>query len=314
MRFYLAPMEGVTGHIYRNAYKKYFNDVDKYFTPFIDARVSGKFGGRESKDIAPENNEDMYCVPQILCNNAESFVNTARAVADRGYREVNINIGCPSGTVVTKRKGAGLLADKVLLDEFLAGVFDKMSGDGIAISVKTRLGMETPEEFDEVMEIYNKYPISELIIHPRVRSEYYKGSVHMDWYKKAENICKMPLVYNGDIFYKEDYNRLCEGDLHIDSVMLGRGIIRNPGLIGCINGKTLSKEVLKEFADTLYEEYRKEIPGPKNYLFKLKEVWSYMSRIFTDYEPYYKKIVKADDALSYNLAVNRLFSEQEIHE
>lgn len=309
MKFYMAPMEGITGYVYRRAYNRYFHDVDKYFMPFIDARLSGKFGSKEKKDIAPENNEEMCAVPQILANNAESFINTAGAICDRGYTEINLNLGCPSATVFTKGKGAGALSSPEKLEEFLYGIFEKAD---MNISIKTRLGIDNTDEFYRIIEVYNKYPVSELIIHPRVRDEFYNGTPHVEIYKNAMSLCKMPLCYNGNIFTANDYENICSKLAGNDKVMLGRGLLSNPGLIGNISGRCLDKDTLKGFCDMIYTGYREDIPGPKNFLFKVKELWFYMSRIFTNYEPYYKKIMKADDAISYEIAVNNLFREQDI--
>lgn len=309
MQIYMAPMEGITGYVYRRAYHRFFNDVDKYFMPFIDARASGKFGTKERKDIAPENNEGMQAVPQILAINPESFINTARAIAQCGYEEININLGCPSGTVVSKGKGAGALADKERLRAFLTEIFDKVD---MRISIKTRLGMEHPEEFYELSELFNQFPVSELIIHPRVREEYYKGTPHMDVYGNVLKSTCHRLCYNGNVFTPEDFERICASFKGTEGIMLGRGLIANPGLIGHIHGRPLKKDTLKAFCDTLYEDYRSDIPGPKNFLYKVKELWSYMGKLFTDYESYQKKIMKADDAVGYEIAVNRLFAEQEL--
>jgi tRNA-dihydrouridine synthase len=302
-------MEGITGYVFRRAYNRYFHDVDKYFMPFIDARQSGKLGTKEKHDLAPENNEGMCAVPQILANNAQSFISTAKTIAGYGYKEININLGCPSQTVVTKHKGAGALADIGRLEEFLDRVYEELDMD---ISIKTRIGMEDIGEFDRLLELYNRYPVCELIVHPRLRKEFYNGTPHLEVYEKAVWLSRNPLCYNGNIFTAEDYERIRQTFPETDKVMLGRGILINPGLIGELHGQYMDKETLKAFCDMVYEGYRKEIEGPKNFLFKVKELWAYLARSFTNYEKYYKKIMKADDAVSYEIAVNTLFREQEL--
>lgn len=309
MKFYMAPMEGITGYVFRNAYHRHFHDVDKYFLPFVDARQSGKFGSRETKDLAPENNQGMNAVPQILAINGDSFVPTAKAIANLGYREINVNLGCPSGTVVSKGKGAGALADLERLKEFLDRVYENTE---LKISLKTRLGMENPEEFMPILELYNQYPVSELIIHPRVRREMYNGVPHLEYYHYAEEHSRAELCYNGNIFTKEDYENILKEFPQTDRVMLGRGLLANPGLIANIHGERLLKDTLKAFCDDIYTGYRESIPGPKNFLFKVKELWFYLAKSFTNYEDYYRKIMKADDAVSYEIAVNTLFREQEL--
>lgn len=309
MKFYTAPMEGITGHVFRNAYHRYFNDADKYFLPFVDARQSGKFGSKEENDLAIENNAGMYAVPQILAINADAFIPTAKAILQLGYQEININLGCPSGTVVSKGKGAGALADLTRLKDFLDRVYMQVDAK---ISLKTRLGMENTEEFLAILDLYNQYPVYELIIHPRVRQEMYNGMPHLECYQYAVEHAKMPLCYNGNIYTKDDFEKIVARFPMTEQVMLGRGLLTNPGLIANINGADITKDQLYGFCKEIYEGYRRTIPGPKNFLFKVKELWFYLAKNFTNYEDYYKKIMKADDAISYEIAVNTLFREQEL--
>ena len=173
MNLYLAPLEGITGHIYRNALHQCFDGFDKYFIPFISPNQKGHFSTREKKDVMPEHNQGMYAVPQILTNNVEDFLCTAKKLGDYGYKEVNLNLGCPSRTGVTKGRGAGFLDEPQKLDRFLDKVFEECN---LEISIKTRIGMEDPEEFETILPIYNKYPLKELIIHPRVQKEFYKNT------------------------------------------------------------------------------------------------------------------------------------------
>lgn len=309
MKFYTAPMEGITGYVFRNAYHKYFNDADKYFLPFVDARPSGKFGSKEDNDLAPANNEGMYAVPQILAINAEAFIPTAKAILDLGYQEININLGCPSGTVVSKGKGAGALADLKRLQAFLDRVYEEVDAK---ISLKTRLGMENPEEFMPILDLFNQYPVHELIIHPRVRNEMYNGQPHLEYYQYATEHAKAELCYNGNIYTKEDYERIVTRFPQTKQIMLGRGLLTNPGLIASIRGESITKEQLYSFCKEIYEGYRRTIPGSKNFLFKVKELWFYLAKSFTNYEEYYKKIMRAEDAIDYEIAVKALFREQEL--
>ena len=197
MRLYLAPLEGITGWIFRSAVHECFGGFDKYFVPFIRPNQMGHFSAREKKDILPEHNEGMYTVPQILTNRPEDFIRTAHKLREYGYEEINLNLGCPSKTVVTKGRGAGFLADPDRLDAFLDEVFEKCA---VRISVKTRLGMDEPEEFCYLLEIYNKYPMEELIIHPRVQKDFYKNTPDLKVFAEALAKSRNPVCYNGDIF------------------------------------------------------------------------------------------------------------------
>lgn len=306
MKYYLAPLEGITTYVYRNAYHKYFRKMDKYFTPFIVPHKDKRFNTRELKELSPEHNKDLVVVPQLLTNNAEDFLKTANDIAIMGYKEINLNLGCPSKTVVTKKKGSGFLAFPEELDRFLEEIFSKA---GFKISIKTRIGKDSPDEFYRLLEIYNKYPIEELTIHPRIQTDYYNNTPNLDRFEVAYKESKNQLCYNGDIYSKETYDAFMTRFPNVESVMLGRGVIHNPGLVNWINNeKTLSNEVLRAFHDTILEEYIRISSGDRNVLFKMKELWFYMISLFDDAEKIAKKIKKTERLKEYETIINTLFT------
>ena len=310
MEYYLAPMEGITGFIYRNAYEKFFHNIDKYFTPFIVANKSRSLKTKELRDVLPENNNCMNIVPQILTNDSEDFIITSKRLQQLGYNEVNLNLGCPSGTVVSKNRGSGFLALRDELDRFLEEIFTL---ENMKISIKTRIGKDSPEEFYELIKIYNKYPLEELIIHPRTREDFYGNKPNLDVFKDALSLSKAEVCYNGDIFTSDNYNNLVKEFPKVKKVMLGRGILANPGLIGEIKeGTFIDKKVLKEFHDEILNNYIELFKEEKNAIFRMKELWGYMIYIFSDNKKYAKKIKKAQKLREYNEAVSSLFQEQEI--
>ena len=312
MNFYFAPMEGLTGYIYRNAYNAFFNKIDKYFSPFIVANQSKSFKTRELNDILPENNQGIVLIPQLLTNNAKDFIHTANKIKQFGYNEINLNLGCPSGTVVSKNKGSGFLSKPEELDLFFEEIF---ADTGAKISVKTRIGKDQPEEFYHLIEIFNKYPIEELIIHPRTQKDYYNNKPNMKIFKEALSLSKNPVCYNGDIRTIKDYNEFSTEFPSVETVMLGRGLLANPTLISGIKNNTkLEKELLKEFHDKIYEDYKGLLFGDRNVLFKMKELWFYMMPMFTDNAKYAKKIRKSERLHDYDEAVLNLFREQDILE
>lgn len=240
MQLYFAPLEGITGYVYRNAHHACFGGVDRYFTPFVVATFTRKVKTREKMDILPQNNAGTPLVPQILSNNAEEFLATARYMADFGYPEVNLNLGCPMATVVNKHKGSGFLGVPDELDAFLDKIYNGAeqirtgSGKPLRISVKTRLGMNSPEEFERIFSIYRQYPLSELVVHARTRKEMYAGMPHLTIFRRLLDETQIPLVYNGNIFTVRDEERAealfagtsspCRG------FMLGRGLLSDPAL------------------------------------------------------------------------------------
>lgn len=310
MKYYLAPMEGITGFVYRNAYEKYFGDIDTYFTPFIVPNQSRSLKTKEFRDVLPENNKDINIIPQILTNDSEGFIHTANKLKELGYNEVNLNLGCPAGTVVSKGRGSGFLSEREKLDKFLEEIYTM---EGMKISIKTRIGREKPEEFYELIKIYNKYPLEELIIHPRTREDFYGNTPNLEVFKDAISLSKAKLCYNGDIFTKNDYENIVSRFSEIDSVMIGRGILANPDLMGEIKGKEgINKETLKNFHDEILTNYIEIFNEEKNAMYRMKELWGYMIYIFSDNKKYAKKIKKAQKFKDYKEAVESLFSEQEI--
>lgn len=310
MKFYLAPMEGITGHIYRNSYEKYFHNIDKYFTPFIVPNQSVSLKTKELKDLLPQNNKGLNIVPQILTNDADGVILTANKLKQLGYEEINLNLGCPAGTVVSKKRGSGFLAYPEELDKFLDEIYKI---DNMKISIKTRLGKERADEFYKLIEIYNKYPLEELIIHPRTREDFYGNTPNLEVFKDALKLSKHSICYNGDIFTLNSYNKIINEFPEVNKVMLGRGILANPGLIGEIkNNEFANKEIIKMFHDEIFENYTILLNEDKNAMYRMKELWGYMSHIFTNNKKYYKKIKKAQKAIDYKNAVNSLFIEQDI--
>lgn len=310
MKFYLAPMEGLTGHIFRNAHKAYFNNIDKYFSPFIIANQSEGFKTRELNDILPENNQGLALIPQLLTNNAMDFIHTSKKLKLLGYNEVNLNLGCPSGTVVSKNRGSGFLSKREELDAFLEEIF---SYSVTKISIKTRIGKDQPEEFYDLIKIFNKYPIEELIIHPRIQKDFYKNKPNLKIFREALDMSKNPLCYNGDIFTVKDYKEFTADFPCIENLMLGRGLLVNPGLISDINKNIkLEKKMLKDFHDKVYNDYKKILFGDRNVLFKMKGLWFYMISRFSNNMKYAKKIKKLERLYDYDEAIASLFREQDI--
>lgn len=310
MRYYFAPLEGITGYIFRNTYQEYFGGIDTYFSPFLGPNRDGGLRSGEINDILPEHNSGVRLVPQILTNDAAAFETVADRLREYGYEEINLNLGCPSGTVVAKKKGAGFLAEAELLEHFLDDIFARCC---LRISIKTRIGMNSPEEFPALLELFNRYPVSELIIHPRVQTDFYKNQPNWDAFACAVDGAKMPVCYNGDLFTTEDIRRFAAQFPTVQTIMLGRGLLSNPGLAAQAEGHApIEKKHLYDFHNTLLERYQEVLSGQRNVLFKMKELWVYLGSLFENHEKYAKKIRKAQTLAAYRKAVDDLFAEQEL--
>lgn len=313
MRYYLAPLEGITGYIFRNAVHEQFGDqIDKYFTPFFVPSKSEAAEKKEGKELSSNHNVGIPLVPQVLTDVAEDCLAFEDRMHSLGYEEININLGCPSGTVTSRGRGAGFLKEPERLDAFLAEVFANKKGK---ISVKTRIGTSDPEEFKILLEIYNKYPMEELIIHPRVLKELYKGVPHTDIFLYALKNSVNPLVYNGDIQNISSLKKLEEKireenlDWKDPAVMIGRGMVANPALIRELSGgPAIRKEELSRFLQTVTDCYKAEFSGDMPVLYKTKEIWTYMIQRFPGCEKQMKAIRKAKHLSDYELAVKTILA------
>lgn len=309
MKIYLAPLEGITGWIYRGALRECFGGFDKYFVPFIRPNQKGHLSSREKNDISPANNQGAYTVPQILTNNAEDFLRTAEKLEEYGYSEVNLNLGCPSKTVVTKGRGAGFLAYPERLETFLDTVFRECR---IRISVKTRIGIEDGGEFKDLLQMFNSYPMEELIIHPRVQKDFYKNVPNLEVFGEALSESRNPVCYNGDLFSAEDYHRFHEMFPDVECIMLGRGVLSNPALAREIRGgKSADLTELRRFHDLVYAGYCREMSGDRTILYKMKEMWSYMAPLLEDHKKYGKKIKKCEKCAVYEDVIDEFFEKQQ---
>ena len=307
-KFYAAPMEGITGYIYRNAHYHYFGGVDKYFTPFLTPKQGKGWTSKEKNDVSPAHNQGICVIPQILTNNAADFLRMAEILKDIGYEEINLNLGCPSRTVVTKGKGSGFLADTEALRRFFDQVFQKSQ---MKISVKTRLGLENPEEIIELMKIYNEFPIHEVILHARVQKDMYKKPVNKEAFRQAFLLCRHSMCYNGDIFTQEDYRAFSGTFPDVEKIMCGRGLIANPQLSEEIShpgeAVVMDRVRWKAFHDEVCDGYEEIMSGERNVLFKMKELWSYMAEAFPEGKKYTKKIRKAVKLSEYRKISEELF-------
>ena len=316
MRYYFAPLEGITGHVFRRSYDRYFGGIDAYYTPFVTTRDGGIMKKKELRDILPENNPGIRLIPQIMTTKANEFVQAATHMQELGYTEVNLNLGCPSGTVVPKGKGSGFLREPEKLDQFLYEIYEKCP---LAISIKARIGFHSPDEFPALLDIFKKYPMRMLILHLRTREEWYAGEVHPETFRyawdtlaaTAPSTAGSPrdiLCYNGDIKTAEDVGRLQSDFPELQHVMIGRGYLSHPGFAGNDDKKAdyTDRKALLEFIRSLQEAYEEVLYGEIPVLFKMKEMWSHLKDSFPEDEKLFKKIKKTKHLSEYESVLNQL--------
>ena len=303
MNLYFAPMEGITTYTYRNTHAELFGGCDEYYAPFIVPTENERLSMKSLRDIKPENNSVKPKI-QVMCSTAGAFFEFAKKVSEMGYDEVNINLGCPSGTVVKKFRGAGALKNPQRLDEMLSEIFGE---NEIKISLKTRAGFYSHEEFDTLLEIYKKYPVSKLIVHPRIREELYKGKPNTESFAKAYKIFEKNLCYNGDIYSVSDFFEIAQKFPKLDSVMIGRGAVKNPAIFREIKGgRKLSTKELISFSNLLEQRYLEFFRSECNVLHKLKEMWLYAGENYPNDPKIIKAIKKSTKLSELDSAINSL--------
>lgn len=306
----MAPLEGVTTSFFRQTMRRHFTMPERCYTPFISPTQDRCFTAREMKEISPENNEGICVIPQLIGHNAEDFLWAANELKAMGYGEVNLNLGCPSGTVTKKKKGAGLLGDIPMLTDFLDRIFD---GTPLPVSIKTRVGRTDHSEAYALAELFSRYPAAELIVHPRIEKDFYKGAVSMECFevfrsKNPDNIC-----FNGDIFNRSRAEEFACAYPDVKKIMCGRGMIANPKLAGELKGEApLTKTELHDFYEDLFETTVSRLSGEKQIMLHMKEYWAYWGGVFTDPGAYLKKVFKSKTLPEYISAVSNLFSACEV--
>lgn len=310
MELEFAPLEGITSLWFRRAHLRWFGGVERYYTPFLSPTQDHVFPKRELREIAPEGNQGVPLVPQLLTRRADDFLWAAQALTDMGYEEVNLNLGCPSGTVTAKGKGAGFLAHPSELEAFLDEVFARCP---IAISIKTRLGIADPEEFWPILELYNRYPVKELIIHPRVQKDQYRNHPRMELFCAAAPRSRAPVCYNGDLYTAaavEAFRARCP---EVGRVMLGRGLVGDPALARKLaGGPPAGKDELAGFLEEIYEGYTEGFGSRHSAMLRMKEIWYYLICLFRDGARHGKAIRKARDPAEYEARVAAVFRELEL--
>ena len=295
-----APLESLTDAVFLRVHHQLFGGVEKYYIPFVSPTSHHCFSPRERRDIAPENNEGVPVVPQIMTRYPEHFLWAAQEMQARGYDEVNLNIGCPSGTVTAKGKGAGMLREPEALRAFLDEIF---AHSPLPISIKTRIGFAAPEEWDTLLDILQQYPMKELIIHPRLRVQFYKGDVYPEAFRLAAQ-AGLPLVYNGDLFDLPACQAL-QADYPLMPMMLGRGLLANPALPRQLRGgAALTVEEIARYHDALEQEYSRIFPKDQVHC-KMRGLMKHVACCFERPEKMMKLIAKTNP-YTYHAAVEKL--------
>ena len=301
MRYYYAPLEGITDATFRRLHHKYFPGVDKYFMPFISPTIHRCLTNREARELPRADSEVFSAVPQLLGKNVEDLLWAIEVCADQGYDEVNLNLGCPSGTVVSKGKGSGMLSDIYALDEFLEGIYARAV---LPVSLKTRIGVNDSENWEKILEIYRDYPVKELTVHPRIRKAFYKGDCDLEAFAKAVESSPFPVCYNGNVNSLDEAETIAARVPSVESIMIGRGLVADPGML---RGGT-DRETLKAFLNELSDTYCTVFGSKRNAIYRMKDNWHYLIALFEGSDKLWKEMRKSTDYDRFMAIANEIIT------
>ena len=301
MRYYYAPLEGITDATFRRLHHKYFSGVDRYFMPFISPTIHRTLTHREARELPRADSVGFAAVPQLLGKNVEDMLWAIEVCKDLGYDEVNINLGCPSGTVVSKGKGSGMLSDLFSLDAFLEAIYAKTV---LPVSLKTRIGVNDSESWGKILEIYRDYPVKELTVHPRIRKAFYKGDCDLQTFAQAVENSPFPVCYNGNVNSIADAEEIAAQFPTVESVMIGRGLVADPGML-C--GGT-NRQTLQAFLEELSDTYCVVFESKRNAIYRMKDNWHYLIALFDGCEKHWKELRKCTDYDRFMAIANEIIT------
>lgn len=306
---YFAPLQGFTDFVYRKAYTQIFSGVDAFFIPYISLK-NDTILPKYKREILPENNSQQRAVPQILVKDSRELLISTQLIVDNGYKELNLNLGSPYPMVTKRDKGSGLLPYPEKVNIILAAYFENCD---LELSVKLRAGLNSEAEIEQIIPVLNAFPIKEVILHPRTAKQLYSGEIYDEAFQLASDNLKHKLVFNGDIFSIQDFEKRKQQFPLTKDWMLGRGILMNPFLPAEINGIKYSvsdrKNKLMDFQQLVFENYAKIMDNDGNTLNKMKQFWFYFSANFQEARKANKLVKKSNNILKYNAVVAKLFAE-----
>jgi len=310
MEIYLAPLQGLTDWIFRESFAQHIGKFDKTFSPFIRVQNGDFYRPSQCNDILSQNNTFQKPIPQFLGNNADSFKRFEEFCLNHNYPEVNINLGCPFPMVTGKKMGSGLLLHPELVKDLFESIY---STTQLKISIKCRLGLENATEFEQLIPIFNSFPFEEIILHPRVGKQQYKGEVDLNSFTRYAPLLKHPVCYNGDILTVADVENIRTLAPEVNSIMIGRGILQNPFLLAEIRNQDLSKKdkekMLINFHLSIIEHCKQKYSGDLHMLKRLEELWAYQAEGFADRHKILKQVKKSKTLAQYEAVIFKAIME-----
>lgn len=307
-----SPLQGFTDFRFRNAQQKYFGGIDTYYAPYIKMGKKQIIKGSYQRDLNPEVNTTLTVIPQVMTADADDFIFVIKYIQSLGYKELNWNLGCPYPMVTKSGMGSGLICNTEKIDHILDRAHSETD---CTISMKMRLGYDSPDEILESFKVLDKYPLKNVAIHARLGKQLYKGGTDLEAFQKCIDIAKHTLYYNGDITSVERFKKLRERFPSITHFMMGRGLIADPFLPSMIKADTTAHpsnrwDIFREFHDTIYHQYDEALSGPTPIKMKMLGFWEFFSQSTHNPQKVYKAIKKAGNPFKYQQAVGEIIAQQ----
>lgn len=291
-----APLQGHTDAAYRRAHCEAAGGVAEYYAPFV--RIEG--GGlrnKDRRDIDPEANRGVPVVPQVIARDRDEFARLCDLVQQMGWRRIDLNMGCPFPMQARRGRGSGLLPHP---DRVAAIVAEMGRRPEVCFSVKMRLGQESADEGLRLLPILNEAPLAHITLHPRVGRQQYRGTPDRDAFARFGDGCRLPVVYNGDLASTDDIEALLRQFPQLKGVMLGRGLLAQPWLLG--GGDP--QEVVARLHARLFDHALRTLQGETQIIARMKAFWEYPPP-FLDHKTH-KMIIKSTRLCHYREAVARM--------
>ncbi len=307
----LAPIQGITDFRFRRCFQAHFGGVNRYYAPYIRLEKGLSIPKSRDKDVDPANNQSIDLIPQVMSGKSDEILLMAQYLHDLGYTEMNWNLGCPYPMVTNRQMGAGLLPHPEIVESLLSQVLSKTN---IKISVKLRLGLADSDEIEKLIPILNNFPLEEIILHPRIGKDLYKGEANREKFEYLLPKWKHPIAYNGDLVNAEDLRNCQLRFKTVDHWMIGRALISNPFLAEDITDVCLSTDAkmvrFRDFHDSLTEEYLSVLSGSSHLITRMRAFWEYFALSFSNPHKVFKRIKKSNSIDKYHAAVRTNFSEE----
>jgi tRNA-dihydrouridine synthase len=304
----LAPMQAMTDIHFMNTYHRFFGGFTEMMAPYLMASNNSPIKVKNLQKYYTELNPDIKLIPQLLSNDAQGMLHFSTLLSELGFSKINWNLGCPFPFVTKKQRGSGLLPFPERIEEILEQVIPNINA---GLSVKLRLGLVDKNEIKAIIPILNKFPLTEVIVHPRTADQKYEGTADLHFFSEIFPLIKHKVIYNGDIIYKEQVAEMEKEFASIYGYMIGRGAFINPFITKQINGINYSHSEglakFREFYFVLHQYYKNKSPKQDGFLSHMKELWGYFSQSFNKGESYFFALKSITDIAVFEQTVEHIF-------